>query len=393
MQDAEGSGGPTTSPTGSMGAGDESERDQGQRGHRRATPPPLPMVLGPNRPRQFYRGTGALASFTGHPSPDEFRPEDWLASTTSRFGRDVDGQTLMADGRWLGDVFADDPVEWFGPEHVQHFGSDPALLVKLLDAGQRLPVHLHPTRSFASNHLGSHYGKTEAWVVVDAPGGVGEVWLGFRRNVEADELRGWVNAQAVDVLLESMNKVSLKTGDAILVPAGTPHAIGAGLFCVELQEPTDFSLNLEWAGFDLPSGDQGQLGMSPELVLEAVHRRALSETQLKELATIRAEAPVSGGAALEWLFPAAADQFFRAQRIDLRQSGMQRWQVAPSFALLVGLEGEGSVTTETGVSSPLKRGTVMICPWSAGTVTLEGPVQVLRCLPPLAPAGPGRSVG
>ena len=83
----------------------------------------------------------------------EFGPEDWIASATPRFGRGDDGLTTMPDGRYLRDVIDTDAESWLGPEHVEYFESDPALSVKLLDAGQRLPVHVHPDRAFAVSHL------------------------------------------------------------------------------------------------------------------------------------------------------------------------------------------------------------------------------------------------
>src|SRR5207302_407045 len=80
---------------------------------------------------------------------------------------------------------ADEPEAWLGAAHVQRYGADPALLVKLLDAGPRLPLHVHPDRRFATAHLASPYGKTEAWVTVDAVPDA-SVHLGFRWHVAPD---------------------------------------------------------------------------------------------------------------------------------------------------------------------------------------------------------------
>ena len=57
---------------------------------------------------------------------------------------------------------------------MELFGADPRLLVKLLDAGQRLPVHAHPHASFAAVHLGTAHGKAGAWYIVEG----GEIYLG-----------------------------------------------------------------------------------------------------------------------------------------------------------------------------------------------------------------------
>ena len=75
---------------------------------------------------------------------------------------------MLPDGRLLRDAVAEHAGSWLGAAHVARFGADPALLVKLLDAGQRLPVHCHPSDEFAAAHFGSRYGKTEAWIVVGA---------------------------------------------------------------------------------------------------------------------------------------------------------------------------------------------------------------------------------
>ena len=61
----------------------------------------------------------------------------------------------MPDGALVRDALAADPEGWLGAEHAARFGASPALLVKLLDAGERLPVHHHPDRAFAREQLGS----------------------------------------------------------------------------------------------------------------------------------------------------------------------------------------------------------------------------------------------
>jgi Bacterial regulatory proteins, lacI family len=74
--------------------------------------------------------------------------------------------------------------------------------------------------------------------------------LGYRRNEAARALlRTWTASQDRSALLCSTNHVALSPGDAMLVPVGLPHAIDPGLLLVELQEPTDFSVLLEWEGF------------------------------------------------------------------------------------------------------------------------------------------------
>lgn len=126
-----------------------------------------PIPLGPNTPPMFYHGGGRidrLRETSGH----EDRPEDWIASVTTRFGMAPGGMARLPDGVLLAEAVAADPEGWLGAEHVARYGSDTGLLVKLLDVGQRLPVHVHPDRGFAAEHLASPHGKTEAWIVLEA---------------------------------------------------------------------------------------------------------------------------------------------------------------------------------------------------------------------------------
>ena len=119
-----------------------------------------PIPLPPNQLHHFYRGGDSIARFRGTPSTDDHAPEDWFGSTTTMFGSDERGLTRLSDGRLLRDAIEADPDAFLGRAHTARFGSDTALLVKLLDAGQRLPAHFHPDVAFAGSRLGLAHGKT-----------------------------------------------------------------------------------------------------------------------------------------------------------------------------------------------------------------------------------------
>jgi mannose-6-phosphate isomerase len=151
-----------------------------------------PMFLPGNQLEHFYLGGSSIAAFRGLEKVPTRMPEDWVGSTTTRFGEDHLGLSTLPDGRRLFDAISADPIGWLGADHHRVFGSSTELLVKLLDAGQRLLVHCHRDRSFAREHLGCAHGKTEAWIVLDTPGPDPVVYLGFQEEVTHDELEGWV---------------------------------------------------------------------------------------------------------------------------------------------------------------------------------------------------------
>jgi mannose-6-phosphate isomerase len=162
----------------------------------------------------------------------------------------------------------------------------------------------------------------------------------------------------------------------VLVPAGTPHAIGAGVFVVELQEPTDLSVLMEWEGFDLDGRADGHLGLGFDVALSCVDRSGLGEARLRELQA--AYAPTPGASSI---FPPESERYFRAER--LRPDPVL--ECPPCFAVLVVLEGEGELRTRAGAIG-LRRGMTVLLPYEAGTSELHGELEAIRCMPP-APRG------
>jgi mannose-6-phosphate isomerase len=329
----------------------------------RNLPAVKPLPLPPNVLRHFYAGGERIARLRGLTLESDHMPEEWLGAVNTAFGHDERGLGRLEDGTLVRDAIAADPDVFLGPEHVARFGPDPALLVKLLDAGQRLPVHFHPGRAFARQALGSRYGKTEAWLIVEAEPDA-SVHVAFTRDVELAELREWMRTQDAAAMLGAMHELAVAAGDVVFVPAGTAHAIGAGILMVELQEPTDFSVLLEWNGFEL-SEDEGHLGLGWDRALEALDRSGWDE----------AAARAVRGPAL----PDAADPYFRVERV----TGPA--MLDPGFSILVALAGSGTLA---GV--PFARGDAVLMPHAVGAVEVDGDVEALRARPADPRAGEGR---
>ena len=175
---------------------------------------PAPIVLPVNQIDHEYLGgerIGALRNGPGGPQ----RPEEWLGSTVARFGEGDRGCTLLPGGSLLRDLVIADPLFWLGRAHADRYGANPAVLVKLLDAGERLPVHVHPTKRFAKDHLDCDYGKTEAWVVLETPPDGASVWVGCRDDVDPLDLRAMVDRQDKAGLVSLLHEIVVHPGDAV----------------------------------------------------------------------------------------------------------------------------------------------------------------------------------
>ena len=144
-----------------------------------------------------------------------------------------------------------DLCRWFpGAQFTEPFGeawfSSPEqdtatfpLLLKFLFTTERLSVQVHPDDDYARKHHQS-LGKTEAWHVVEAMPGA-EIALGFRGPLTQQQVRDLL---AEERLEHHLNWIPVQEGETYLVPAGTVHAIGAGLTIVEVQEHSDITYRL-----------------------------------------------------------------------------------------------------------------------------------------------------
>ena len=119
------------------------------------------------------------------------------------------------------------------------FEADLPLLVKFVFTSEKLSVQVHPDDAFARTHENS-LGKTEMWYVLRADPGA-QIAMGFREPITRERLRESALSGEIEHLLHWVN---VQPGDAFFIPAGTVHAIGAGLVLCEVQQHSDITYRL-----------------------------------------------------------------------------------------------------------------------------------------------------
>ncbi len=369
----------------------------------------------------------------GNTPADTHLSEDWIASTT-RAVNPPQAYSLTAPPADLGSpipdlkspsppgislvrigdsptrhdfaaLLASDAEYFLGAAHARKYGPQPQLLVKFLDSGTRLHFQVHPTRDFARRVLGAPSGKTEAYHVLavrdSAPPppsvsqlstlnpqlagreATGYIYVGFQRPPSPARLREWILAQDIAAIEACFDQIPVRPGDTFIIPGGTPHALGAGVFMVEIQEPSDLVIRFEFAraGFVLPEASRF-MNRDVDFGLTVFNFDPLPPAELdrrvrcspRRIRTFDAHSWQD-----ELIGPTRTD-CFRVLKTHLR-SPVLKDENAPVIAIVT----EGTVLAEVaGRVSTLRTCDKVFLPAGLGPVkfTPQGPAALLECLPP-----------
>jgi len=354
-----------------------------------------PIRLRSNRVRRTYRGGRLLGQFRALDDPkDDWYPEDWVGSVVaSRLdpeGRE--GLSLLGeDGAMtLDEALRKWPVEFLGEGHVQKFGAHPAVLVKLLDASVRLGIQAHPDRRTAARLFGSSYGKTESWIVLETrtiDGVAPSILLGFKEGVTPDAFERAVRAGDIAQMEDLLHRFEVRPGDVYWVEVGTPHAIGSGVFMVEVQEPADLTIYCEPGGEKIDAMN-AHLGLSWRDAAQAFS--AVGRSRDEALDRWRRQPSVlwerEGAGRLEALLDGPVlKEYFRAYRLHVE--GRVHVNVR-AFSLVIVTQGAGMLSGPT-FSQGVHRGDTLLLPAGLGDVVAEcelgagsPPLEMITCHPP-----------
>ena len=179
-------------------------------------------------------GGNYLKEHFGFESNDENIAEAWLATNRS------DGVNIIENGNFSGKTLEDYICE-NGMENVcGDFDAFP-LLIKFIDANDRLSVQVHPDDAYAKAN-GLDAGKTEMWYIVDCKEGAQLVY--GLKNEKAPTFEEIERANNEGKLSEMLNYADVHKGDCFFIPAGLVHAIGEGIVIAEIQQNSNTTYRL-----------------------------------------------------------------------------------------------------------------------------------------------------
>ncbi len=228
-----------------------------------------PIFFEKNRVFRVYTGGKLFSEFFGDDSTDGFYPEEWVASSVKALN---EGSTDEYEGvsKIKGtDLYLNDAIEQYRAEILGE-REDLGILTKILDSAIRLPVQAHPDKAFSEKYFSSKYGKEESWIILATRPGA-KIFYGFKDGITMDDFNKAIDESEnkSDAMERLLCSIDVKAGDVIYIPAKMVHAIGSGCLLLEVQEPTDFTIQPErWCGEYKLSDKEMYLGLAREKALE-----------------------------------------------------------------------------------------------------------------------------
>ena len=191
--------------------------------------------------KEYVWGGRNLAEKLGRALPDGIVAESWDIAAHPNGSSMVNAGSLQ--GKTLGEVMAlwGEALVGSNSQQALELGKFP-LLIKLLDANRWLSVQVHPDDAYGLAHE-QEFGKTEMWIVLHAEPGA-EIIYGFLPGVPPER---YAQEIAAERAADSLQRLPVKKGDVIFVPAGAIHALGPGIIVAEIQQNSDTTYRIyDW---------------------------------------------------------------------------------------------------------------------------------------------------
>lgn len=277
-------------------------------------------------------------------------------------------ETVVADGDYAGiplnQLVALLKERLVGKRCYATYGDEFPLLIKFIDARQDLSIQVHPTDEIAKKQ-GRERGKTEMWYLMESASDA-QLYSGLKLSLTPESYQQRV---ADDTICEALARYRVKEGDVFFLPAGRIHAIGAGCFLAEIQQTSDVT----WRIYDFKRKDK--------------------DGNYRELHTRQAAEAIDYTVYDDYRTPytpqknrrqeVVACPYFKTSVYDIDSPLTLDYSDRDSFVILIGVKGEGRVTGEDGVATPLSAGETILVPAEAATsLRVEGTLRMLETFVP-----------
>lgn len=343
-----------------------------------------PLFFERNRVYRVYKGGMLFHDLMGDEKEDNNFPEEWVASTVKAMNENIQSETEGLSIIKDTNITLKELIEKYPEETVGNSGQL-KVLVKYLDSAIRLPVQVHPDREFSEKFFNSSFGKTEMWLIL-ATRENASIGFGFKNKMSKEEFSEIIEKAKTDKELMGtcLNRFPVKPGDVYLIPAKAVHAIGAGCLILEVQEPTDFTIQPEyWCGEHLLSEKEMYIGLPKDIALDCFDYSLYGEDSIKKSKKEPRILEENEDYKKEALISREDTPCFLVNRYTVKTT--LKLEEAPAIYVIA--DGNGCIEGDC-YKKELKKGDYFFLPKNAeGTFSISlntnKPLELISCMPPL----------
>ncbi len=241
------------------------------------------------------------------------------------------------------------------------------LLIKLIDANDRLSVQVHPDDDYAFRHENGELGKNEMWHILSSKPGAKLIY-GIRPGTTRESFEQAVEENRIE---DCLNSVEVAPGDTFNIPAGLIHAIGEGIVLAEIQQNSDTTYRV----FDYNRVDKN--GQPRPLHIEKAKEVIDFNGSMCSEKAEGLKVKIDAHSIKKYLI---ANKYFAVELLEVKGSVLENAD-GNKFYIYVLTEGEGSLKYDGGTISVV-RGESLLIPASMGFYSLEGSFTALKTYVP-----------
>jgi mannose-6-phosphate isomerase len=291
--------------------------------------------------KKILWGGSDVCRFKGINPPQEGVGESWELSHVDNHFSIVDNGPL--EGKSIDELIRTFGSRLTGGKVAGRFGNTFPLLIKFIDARDKLSIQVHPDDALAKKRHNS-LGKTEMWYVIKAAAGAC-LYSGFSEQTDA---AGYVKRTLDGTLTSILRRYEVKAGDVFFLPAGRVHAIGAGCFIAEIQQTS----NITYRIYDYNRKDSGgnERELHTQLAKDAIDYALLPDYRTAYEA--RKDAVV----------PLANCKHFTTNLLELEAGMLRDFAALDSFVVYICIDGQAFLRDNKGNELLLRQGQTTLVP-------------------------------
>ncbi len=252
----------------------------------------------------------------------------------------------------------------FSNAHIEQF----PLLIKLIDANDRLSVQVHPDDEYAAVYEEGGLGKNEMWYILDAKPGAKLVY-GVAPGVTRE---GFEEALKDNRLESCLRYVEVRAGDVVNIPAGVVHAIGEGIVLAEIQQSSNTTYRVY--DYDRVDSEGKKRALHVRQALEVIKFEPSGRKEKAVGLTVELDASSRKTYVV-------ANRFFAAELYNVNGKTLEKAN-GSKFHIYIFTEGEGKIEYYSGGFTGFKTGETVLIPAHLGDYTLQGAFKALKAYIP-----------